>query len=131
MNVPISIRGQPGSLLITSHPADEMAEIWDGIVTQLEIGSAIAIALFLITMWVVSRALAPIQALSEAMTRIEAGDYDSRVTPDGPPELAAICVKLNHLTAALGAAARRQTAPGRTRRLAAGCRAQGNRQGTA
>jgi two-component system sensor histidine kinase UhpB len=38
------------------------------------------------------------------MTRIEAGDYDTRVTPDGPPELAAICAKLNHLTATLGAA---------------------------
>jgi two-component system sensor histidine kinase UhpB len=104
VNVPISVGGKSGSLLITSHPADEMAEIWDGIVTQLEIGSAVAIALFLITMWVVSRALAPIQALSDAMVRIEAGGYDTRVTPDGPPELAAICAKLNHLTATLGAA---------------------------
>src|SRR6185295_13973811 len=49
VNVPISVGGKAGSLLITSHPADEMAEIWDGIVTQLEIGSATAIALFLIT----------------------------------------------------------------------------------
>jgi len=104
VNVPISVGGKAGSLLITSHPADEMAEIWDGIVTQLEIGSATAIALFLITMWVVSRALAPIQSLSDAMSRIEAGSYETRVTPDGPPELAAICTKLNHLTATLGAA---------------------------
>ena len=104
VSVPISIGGKPGSLLITSHPADEMVEIWDGIVTQLEIGSAIAIALFLITMLVVSRALAPIQALSDAMARIEAGGYDTRVTPDGPPELAAICTKLNHLAVTLGGA---------------------------
>jgi len=72
VSVPISIRGKPGSLLITSHPNDEIAEIWDGIVTQLQVGSAIAVALFLITMMVVSRALAPIQALSQAMTNIEA-----------------------------------------------------------
>ena len=104
VSVPISIGGKPGSLLITSHPADEMVEIWDGIVTQLEIGSAIAIALFLITMLVVSRALAPIEALSAAMARIEAGGYDTRVTPDGPPELAAICTKLNHLAVTLGGA---------------------------
>jgi two-component system sensor histidine kinase UhpB len=104
VSVPISIGGKPGSLLITSHPADEMVEIWDGIVTQLEIGSSIAIALFLITMLVVSRALAPIQALSDAMARIEAGGYDTRVTPDGPPELAAICIKLNHLAVTLGGA---------------------------
>jgi two-component system sensor histidine kinase UhpB len=102
LNVPISIRGKPGSLLITSHPNDEMAEIWDGIITQLQIGTAIAIALFLITTRVVSRALAPIRTLSGAMTRIEAGGYDTRVKPDGPPELAAICEKLNHLAATLG-----------------------------
>ena len=90
------------SLLITSHPNDEMAEIWDGIITQLQIGTAIALVLFLITTRVVSRALAPIQTLSEAMTKIEAGGYDTRVKPDGPPELAAICDKLNHLAATLG-----------------------------
>ena len=33
------------------------------------------------------------------MTKIEAGGYDARVKPDGPPELAAICDKLNHLAA--------------------------------
>lgn len=102
VDVPISIRGKPGLLLITSHPNDEIAEIWDGIVTQLQVGSAIAVALFLITMMVVSRALAPIQALSEAMTNIKSGSYDTRVKPGGAPELAAICTKLNHLAATLG-----------------------------
>jgi two-component system sensor histidine kinase UhpB len=102
VNVPISIHGKPGSLVITSHPDDEMNEIWDGIVTQLQVGSAIAIALFLLTMMVVSRALAPLQSLSEAMTSIEAGGYDTRVKPAGSPELAAICTKLNHLAATLG-----------------------------
>jgi two-component system, NarL family, sensor histidine kinase UhpB len=102
VNVPISIKGKSGSLLITSHPNDEMAEIWDGIITQLQIGTVIALVLFLITARVVSRALAPIQTLSEAMIKIEAGGYDTRVKPDGPPELAAICDKLNHLAATLG-----------------------------
>jgi two-component system sensor histidine kinase UhpB len=100
----VSIRGQPGSLVIASHPNDEIAEIWDGIVTQLEVGSAIAVFLFLITMMVVSRALAPLEALSQAMRRIEAGSYDARVEPGGAPELAAICAKLNHLAATLGEA---------------------------
>ena len=102
VSVPISINGKPEALVITSHPNDEMAEIWDGILTQLEIGSAIGIALLLITMMVVGRALAPLQALSKAMTDIEAGFYDVRVEPGGAPELAAICSKLNHVTATLG-----------------------------
>jgi two-component system sensor histidine kinase UhpB len=102
VTVPISVKGKPGALLITSHPNDEMSEIWDGIVSQLQIGSVITIVLFLITSRVVGRALAPIETLSGAMTKIEAGSYDTRVKPDGPPELAAICDKLNHLAATLG-----------------------------
>lgn len=101
VSVPISIRGKSGSLVITSHPTDEISEIWDGIVTQLQVGSAIAAALFLITMAVVSRALAPLQSLSDAMKSIEAGRYGTRVKPGGSPELAAICGKLNHLAATL------------------------------
>ena len=105
ITVPISIHGKADSLMITSHPNDEMAEIWDGILTQLEVGSAIAIGLFLITMMVVGRALAPLGALSQAMTRIEGGSYDARVEPAGSPELAGICTKLNHLAGALSDAA--------------------------
>jgi two-component system sensor histidine kinase UhpB len=102
VSVPITIRGKAQALVITSHPDDEMAEIWDGIVTQLEVGSAIAAALLLITMTVVGRALAPLKALSQAMTDIESGHYDTRVVPGGAPELAAICTRLNHLAATLG-----------------------------
>jgi two-component system sensor histidine kinase UhpB len=102
--VPITISGRSTALVITSIPNDEIAEIWDGIVTQLEVGSAVAVALFLITTMVVGRALTPLQALSQAMTKIESGSYDVRVEPGGAPELAAICAKLNHLAATLGEA---------------------------
>jgi two-component system, NarL family, sensor histidine kinase UhpB len=102
VEVPVSIRGKQERLVITSHPNDEIAEIWDGIVTQLAVGSVTVVALLLVTMMVVSRALTPLSSLSQAMTRIENGDYDARVEPDGAPELAAICAKLNHLAATLG-----------------------------
>ena len=104
VRVPVSIQGKAESLVITSHPNDEITEIWDEIVTQLQVSSAMAVALLLITMTVISHALAPIQSLSEAMTRIEAGHYDTRVKPAGSPELAAICGRLNHLAATLGKA---------------------------
>src|SRR5258708_7620920 len=105
VDVPIAVNGRSlGSLLITSHPTDEIAEIWDGIVTQIEVGSAIAAALLLITMTVVNRALVPIKSLGDAMGFIEAGHYETRVKPGGSPELAAICTKLNHLASVLGSA---------------------------
>ena len=104
VSVPVSIRGGPASLVITSHPNDEIAEIWDGILTQLEVGSVIALALFLVTTTVVGRALLPLQSLSQAMTKLESGRYDARAEPGGAPELAAICSRLNHLAARLGEA---------------------------
>jgi two-component system sensor histidine kinase UhpB len=102
VGVPIAVNGRSlGSLVITSNPTDEIAEIWDGILTQIEIGSVIAAALLLITMTVVNRALQPIKSLEAAITSLEAGLYDTRVRPSGSPELAAICGKLNHLASVL------------------------------
>ncbi len=104
VTVPVVVGGKSlGALAITSHPTDEMAEIWDGIVTQVEIGLAITVAFLLLTVVVVNRALAPIGQLKAAMTEIEAGRYATRVAPGGSPELATICIKLNELAAVLGA----------------------------
>jgi two-component system sensor histidine kinase UhpB len=103
VSVPISVNGRAlGSLLITPHPDDEIVEIWDGLITQIEVGVVIAVIVLVMIMWVVGRALAPLQSLANAMTSIETGRYETRVTPGGSPELAAICDQLNHLAAALG-----------------------------
>ena len=104
VSVPISIHGKRTALVITSIPNDEIAEIWDGVLTQLAVGSAVALALFLITMVVVGRALAPLEALSQAMSGIESGSYSVHVEPGGAPELAAICTKMNRLAETLGEA---------------------------
>ena len=51
VSVPVSIHDKRTALVITSIPNDEIAEIWDGVLTQLAVGSAgRALALFLITM---------------------------------------------------------------------------------
>ena len=104
VSVPVSIHGKRTALVITSIPNDEIAEIWDGVLTQLAVGSAVALTLFLITMVVVGRALAPLEALSQAMSGIESGSYGVHVEPGGAPELAAICTKMNRLAETLGEA---------------------------
>lgn len=104
VSVPISIGDKNTALVITSIPNDEIAEIWDGILTQLAVGSAVALALFIITMIVVGRALAPLEALSQAMSKIESGSYSVHIEPGGAPEFAAICAKMNHLAETLGEA---------------------------
>ena len=104
VSVPVSIHGKQTALVVTSIPNDEIAEIWDGVLTQLAVGSAVALALFLITMVVVGRALAPLEALSQAMSGIESGSYGVHIEPGGAPELAAICTKMNRLAETLGEA---------------------------
>lgn len=105
IRIPLTSHGNDlGSLVIGSEPSDEISEIWDGIVTQLIVGACIALVLFLITAAVVNRALRPLNSLADAMTRVEAGDYATRVAAAGPPELAAICRRLNHLVEVLGSA---------------------------
>jgi two-component system sensor histidine kinase UhpB len=104
VSVPVSIHGKRTALVITSIPNDEIAEIWDGVLTQLAVGSAVALALFLVTMIVVGRALAPLEALSRAMSGIESGSYSVHIEPGGAPELAAICTKMNRLAETLGEA---------------------------
>jgi two-component system sensor histidine kinase UhpB len=101
VSVPVVIGGKQEMLTITSHPDDEMQEIWDGIVTQLALSLIVALVLFVVTSLVVRRALAPLDALSQAMVDIEAGNYRTRVTPSGAPELAALCTRLNHLAVTL------------------------------
>lgn len=103
VRIPLAFQGRDlGALIITSEPSDEISEIWDGIVTQLVVGSLLAMVLFMITAAVVRRALAPLSSLAFAMRTIEAGDYTTRVVAAGPPELAAICSQLDRLVAVLG-----------------------------
>ncbi|WP_424629850.1 ATP-binding protein [Bradyrhizobium sp. SYSU BS000235] len=100
--MPINVGGRSfGSLMIKSDPRDEIAEIWQGIVTQLIVGTVVTIALLLITMLVVDRSLGPVNELAQAMGKIGAGEYGIRVKPGGSPEIAAMCTELNHLAAAL------------------------------
>jgi len=104
VSVPVLIHGANTALAITSIPNDEIAEIWDGVLTQLAVGSAVALALFMVTTTVVGRALAPLKSLSQGMTEIESGHYQVHIEPGGAPELVAICTKLNHLATTLGEA---------------------------
>ena len=131
VSVPISIHGKPTALVITSIPNDEIAEIWDGIVTQLEVGSAVAVALFLITMMVVGRALAPLEALSQAMGKIEAGAYDVRVEPERRAGTRRDLHPAEPSCHDPGRGGRGEEAAGGARRLAAGYRTQGDRARTA
>ncbi len=72
--MPITVGGRSfGSLVIKSDPRDEIAEIWQGIVTQLIVGTVVTITLLFITMFVVDRSLGPVNELAQADGRNRRG----------------------------------------------------------
>jgi two-component system sensor histidine kinase UhpB len=98
---PAHIVSSLGAIDIAADPADEIAEIWQEIV-WLAIGAAgVAALAFALVSYVVSRTLEPIGGLSEALRRIERGDYETRAPADGSPELVVIAERINSLAATL------------------------------
>lgn len=90
-----------GAIDIAADPADEIAEIWQEII-WLAIGAAGVSALaFALVSYAVIRTLEPIGGLSEALRRIERGDYATRAPADGSPELVVIAERINSLAVTL------------------------------
>lgn len=100
-----------GVLEIAASADDEIAEIWEEIVWLTIGAAAVAAVAFALVSYAVSRTLRPIGALSDALQRLEQGDFDIRAPVDGSPELVVIAERLNMLAAAL------QRLDGENRRL--------------
>lgn len=98
---PIRIPTPQGVIEIASNPSDEIAEIWEEIV-WLAVGAAgVAGVAFALVSYAVSRTLRPVGLISNALHRLEQGDYAVRAPADGPPEFVAIANRLNRLAATL------------------------------
>lgn len=98
---PTRIATPLGTIEIAASSQDEIAEIWEEIV-WLAVGAAgVAAVAFALVSYAVSRALAPIGVLSDALQRLEQGDHAIRVPPDGSREFVAIAERVDSLAATL------------------------------
>lgn len=99
--IPIILPGYPCMVVLTSDPANEIAEVWsharDVFVTLL-LFCAAAMAVMTIAVNYVARALRRFQA---GLLRISDGDYDARLDTRGPPEFAALAKGFNHMAGEL------------------------------
>ncbi|MDJ0511947.1 MAG: histidine kinase [Methyloceanibacter sp.] len=91
-----------GTVVIAGEPADEIAEVW---ADMSSLGPMIALidVLVLATLYVVlGRLLDPMTSLGKGLTRLEDGEYETRLAPPRAQELHTIALRFNRLAETLG-----------------------------
>lgn len=91
-----------GTVVIAGEPSDEVAEVWADLTALGPVVGLINI-LVLATLYVVlGRLLDPMAHVAKGLSRLEDGDYGTRLTPPRVTELGAIASSFNRLAATLG-----------------------------
>jgi two-component system, NarL family, sensor histidine kinase UhpB len=90
--------------VLSSEPADEIAEAWDNALPLGFVILALNVAILGVLHVLFGRALAPIGGFARALTDLERRDYGVRLPPPAAPEFAALTARFNALAEALAAA---------------------------
>jgi two-component system sensor histidine kinase UhpB len=104
---PIRADGAPyGFVVVSTHPADEMAEEWLNFRDLFLVSGALFVLTWILVVWSVGRALRPVEVLLRGFASLEQGDFCTRLPTFGAPELARISRSFNRLAQTLEQTAR-------------------------
>lgn len=92
-----------GWIVIATDPADAIDEVWRRVRAQIGADVALGVLLLLASSMLVTRALRPLPSAVDALTRLEAGDFQARADIQGSREFVEIATRINALGAALAA----------------------------
>jgi two-component system sensor histidine kinase UhpB len=96
--------GAAGTVVLSADPINEIGEVWigfrDGLLI-LALGAGLALAMVYPAL---GRALRPLSAVSQALGRIGAGDYQARVAETGSPEVRELAEGFNRMAERLDGA---------------------------
>jgi len=102
--VPIVVGGRRlGSVLLTSTPGDEIAEVWENTTALAQLTLLVGIATIIVLHLLFGRVLAPLEQLAAGLFDLERRDYKVRLRQPNVRELAVIADRFNALAEALGA----------------------------
>jgi two-component system sensor histidine kinase UhpB len=90
-----------GDLVITPDPTYEYAEIWKQMVDLLLLLALFFIAINLVIIWALGKALEPTLSILHTLNLLERGDMQARLPAFKLPELARIGDKFNHMVETL------------------------------
>ncbi|HET9700247.1 MAG TPA: ATP-binding protein [Burkholderiales bacterium] len=99
--------GRAGELLVLPDPSFEIEEVWSDARNLLGLLLLLFVATNLLVYWVVGRALAPVDRILAALTRLERGDLDTRLPEIELPELARVGREFNRMMDTLQASVTR------------------------
>lgn len=95
--------GGEGQVVVRADPADEILEAWLEIRLAIALLAGFGVIVTIFVYAVLRRALAPLAALSQALQRFEAGNYDVRLRRSGVPDIDRATESFNHMADALSA----------------------------
>jgi two-component system sensor histidine kinase UhpB len=93
--------GAASAVLIEADPVNEIGEAWAGLRDALLILGLLSILAMMLIRRAVIRALRPLEAVSSALARVGAGDFDVRVAPHGTRELERLALGFNAMAVQL------------------------------
>ncbi len=88
-------------IVVSSNPLDEIDEVWQELVWLSTGALALALVALALGSFGLSRALRPVAAVAESLSRLEGRDYAVRLTAEGPPEFVGIADRINALAQTL------------------------------
>jgi two-component system, NarL family, sensor histidine kinase UhpB len=103
--IPVVAQGQPvGTVMLTSEPADEIAEVWSDTLMLGLVAIAVNVAILGALYVLFGRALAPVAGFARALGDLERHDYSVRLPLPRSLEFAALTARFNILAETLAAA---------------------------
>lgn len=94
--------GNPvGELVVTPDPSYEISEIWEDTTSMLGLVAVFFVFVNILVYWAVNRAFKPVDKILAALTQLEQGKLEARLTQFDQPELARIAVKFNAMAETL------------------------------
>jgi two-component system sensor histidine kinase UhpB len=100
--LPVEILGQPkGAIVITPDPSYEFGEIWNQFTGIFYLAGAFFILTNILVVWIVFRALSPVEFILKALTELESGNLKVKMPSLKTSELSAISSKFNNMVTAL------------------------------
>jgi two-component system sensor histidine kinase UhpB len=90
-----------GPIRLEPYPVNEIDEVWSGLRDALMIVGLLSILAIVLMAWTIRRALAPLEAVSEVLARVGAGDFEARAPTDGVAEVERLAGGVNAMAAQL------------------------------